>query len=197
MCSGKRTEKARRCYLSPGLVGDKDKNPAGENIRKILAFAIGKVGRRFGKYCRFCKQGKNIDVVIVDEAHRFRNQDTQDYEYLKNICRNKIVILLTATPFNNRPGDILSLLKLFITPKKSSITLENNLVGKFAEFKGVFDRLAYIKNTGFRQMKLKEKKRIIIQRFWRIAGQFNKIKKTVSLSCKTNQRRDRTRHHPP
>lgn len=55
------------------------------------------------------------------------------------------MILLTATPFNNRPGDILSLLKLFITPKKSSITLENNLIDKFSAFKGIFDRLAYIK----------------------------------------------------
>jgi len=34
---------------------------------------------------------------------------------------------------------------LFITPKKSSITLENNLVDKFKTFKGTFDRLAYIK----------------------------------------------------
>src|SRR3970282_1233179 len=75
------------------------------------------------------------------------NQDTKDYEYLKNICRNKIVILLTATPFNNRPGDILSLLKLFITPKKSTITLENNLVDRFRAFKGIFDRLGQIKKN--------------------------------------------------
>jgi len=90
-------------------------------------------------------KAKDIEVIIIDEAHRFRNQDTKGYEYLKNICRNKIVILLTATPFNNRPGDILSLLKLFITPKKSVITLENNLVDRFKTFKGVFERLAHIK----------------------------------------------------
>ncbi len=88
---------------------------------------------------------KDIEIVIVDEAHRFRNEDTKSYEYLKNICRNKIVILLTATPFNNRPGDILSLLKLFILPKKSTISLENNLADKFSEFKSAFDKLAYIK----------------------------------------------------
>ena len=90
-------------------------------------------------------KAKDIEVIIIDEAHRFRNQDTKGYEYLKNICRDKIVILLTATPFNNRPGDILSLLKLFITPKKSIITLENNLVDRFKTFKGVFERLAHIK----------------------------------------------------
>ncbi|MEO5357392.1 MAG: SNF2-related protein [Nitrospirae bacterium YQR-1] len=93
----------------------------------------------------FIKKAKDIEVVIVDEVHRFRNQDTEGYELLKNICREKQVILLTATPFNNRPGDILSLLKLFITPKKSSITLESNLAVQFAEFKGIFDKLGIIK----------------------------------------------------
>ena len=91
------------------------------------------------------KKSTDFEVVIIDEAHRFRNQDTKSYEHLRNICRDKQVILLTATPFNNRPGDILSLLKLFITPKKSSITLENNLVDQFKFFKGTFDRLSYIK----------------------------------------------------
>ncbi|MFN3740706.1 MAG: helicase, partial [Thermodesulfovibrionales bacterium] len=55
------------------------------------------------------------------------------------------MILLTATPFNNRPSDIFSLLKLFITPKKSTISLTDNLEFKFTEFKGIFDRLSYIK----------------------------------------------------
>ncbi|HQG66892.1 MAG TPA: DEAD/DEAH box helicase, partial [Smithella sp.] len=55
------------------------------------------------------------------------------------------VILLTATPFNNRPADILSLLSLFIIPKQSTITLDNNLLDQFRGFKGIFDRLGYIK----------------------------------------------------
>ena len=69
--------------------------------------------------------------------------------------------MLTATPFNNRPGDILSLLKLFITPKKSSITLENNLVDKFRAFKGIFDRLGYIKNIGNLKMKIRGRRQKI------------------------------------
>ena len=64
---------------------------------------------------------------------------------LKNICRNKKVILVTATPFNNSPQDILSLLELFIIPKKSPITLENNLKAKFSAFNGMFKTLADIK----------------------------------------------------
>ena len=65
----------------------------------------------------------------------------------ENICRDKIVILITATPFNNRPGDILALLKLFIVPKKSTLTLESNLLEKFRAYKSTFDRLSYIKKN--------------------------------------------------
>jgi len=62
------------------------------------------------------KNNLEYEVVIVDEVHNFRNQDTEAYEALANICRGRQVILLTATPFNNSPADIFSLLKLFIVP---------------------------------------------------------------------------------
>ena len=90
------------------------------------------------------KENNDIEIVIIDEAHRFRNDDTKNYELLKNITRGKKVILLTATPFNNRPSDILSLLKLFIIPKKSTISLEDNLINRFSTFKFIFDKLNYI-----------------------------------------------------
>ena len=84
---------------------------------------------------------KNIDVVIVDEAHYYRNQDTADYEALLNICRDKTVILLTATPFSNSPADIFSLLKLFLVPGKSGITIEDNLEGLFSAYNFRFRQL--------------------------------------------------------
>lgn len=62
-----------------------------------------------------------IKNVIIDEAHRFRTETTITYEKLAEICRGKRVILVTATPYNNTPQDILSLLKLFQKAKKSTI----------------------------------------------------------------------------
>lgn len=59
--------------------------------------------------------------VIIDEAHRFRNEGNRTYEMLAEICRNKRVILVTATPYNNLPWDILSEIKLFQNSKKSTI----------------------------------------------------------------------------
>jgi len=131
----------------PGIMGNRNKESGWKMYLeqfKLYDWDVRSSGDLEETF-KYVNRTKDIEVVIVDEVHRFRNQDTQDYEYLKNICRNKQVILLTATPFNNRPGDILSLLKLFITPKKSAITLENNLVDRFKAFKGIFDRLGYIK----------------------------------------------------
>lgn len=130
----------------PGLIGDKNKNSGW--TRYIEEFKLDNWEVRSSGNLEsvkgFLDNVKDVEVVIIDEAHRFRNQDTKDYELLKNICRDKIVLLLTATPFNNRPGDILSLLKLFITPKKSTITLENNLIDIFKMYKGLYDRLGFI-----------------------------------------------------
>ncbi|MFQ5456436.1 MAG: helicase-related protein, partial [Nitrospirota bacterium] len=133
----------------PGIVGDKDKKSGWK--RYLEEFYLSKLG--WDAYSVGDLQGikeavsrsKDIEVVIIDEAHRFRNQDTRDYEYLKNICRGKRVILLTATPFNNRPADIFSLLKLFIIPKRSTITLGSDLELKFKLFKTDFEKLSYIK----------------------------------------------------
>ncbi|HRS06081.1 MAG TPA: helicase-related protein [Candidatus Ratteibacteria bacterium] len=59
--------------------------------------------------------------VFIDEAHRFRTETTISYEKLAQICRGKRVILITATPYNNSPKDILSQIKLFQKSRKSTI----------------------------------------------------------------------------
>ena len=144
----------------PGIMGDRNKTSGWKMYLeqfKLYDWEVRSLGD-LEETAKFVNNANDIEVIIIDEAHRFRNQDTKDYEYLKNICRNKIVILLTATPFNNRPGDVLSLLKLFITPKKSAITLEDNLVDRFKSFKGIFDRLAYIKKYWNSTIEFKRKK---------------------------------------
>ncbi len=59
--------------------------------------------------------------IIIDEAHRFRTETTITYEKLAEICRGKRVILVTATPYNNSPKDILAQIKLFQNSRKSTI----------------------------------------------------------------------------
>jgi len=80
----------------------------------------------------------NYTNIIIDEAHRFRTETTITYEKLAEICRGKRVILVTATPYNNTPKDILSLLKLFQKAKKSTIP---NLPDLETFFNGLEKRL--------------------------------------------------------
>jgi superfamily II DNA or RNA helicase len=69
--------------------------------------------------------------IIIDEAHRFRTEATISYEKLAEICRGKRVMLVTATPYNNSPKDILSQIKLFQKAKKSTIPNLSDLEGFF------------------------------------------------------------------
>lgn len=82
-----------------------------------------------------------FDYVVVDEAHRFRNEATQSYADLLDICRGKKVILVTATPLNNTIDDIFAQLKLFQAPKKSTIPGIPNLDRFFAQLRARFKGL--------------------------------------------------------
>lgn len=73
-------------------------------------------------------------LYIIDEAHRYRNELTDDYQWLHQLTRshpdNK-VLLLTATPYNNRPQDLFAMVKLFQTPSRSTINSVDNLGLRF------------------------------------------------------------------
>ena len=70
-------------------------------------------------------------LIIVDEAHNYRNEFTLDYAMLHELCLGNKVMLLTATPFNNQPSDIYSLIKLFQIPTKSTLQTVDNLGEEF------------------------------------------------------------------
>ena len=135
----------------PGLIGDAQKNTGWRKYLEDFglaalgweAYSSGKLEEVF----YILQKTRDIEVVIIDEAHRYRNNDTQSYHYLHEICRNKKVILLTATPFNNRPNDIFSLLKLFISPKKSTITYNADLDLQFSLYERSYKILMDIKKN--------------------------------------------------
>ena len=52
--------------------------------------------------------------VVVDEAHRFRNPDTNRYRALARLVVGSRVLLVTATPIHNCVADLLHLLRLFL-----------------------------------------------------------------------------------
>ncbi len=95
-------------------------------------FSAGKIELALNHFKEIARTGEQF-LIIIDEAHRFRNEYIKDYSLLHDLCSNNKVVLLTATPFNNRPSDIYSLLKLFQIPNKSTLKTVENLGESFRE----------------------------------------------------------------
>ncbi|HJS44279.1 MAG TPA: SNF2-related protein, partial [Gemmatimonadales bacterium] len=53
-------------------------------------------------------------LFVVDEAHRFRNPETNRYRALARVVVGSEILLVTATPIHNRVADLLHLLRLFL-----------------------------------------------------------------------------------
>ncbi len=111
-----------RCLvIAPPVLIDRD-NP-GSWPRAFEDFGVKQsYFESRGKLDKIIERGtERYSTVIIDEAHSFRNEETISYEKLSQICRGKRVILVTATPLNNTPRDLLSLIKLFQNGKKSTL----------------------------------------------------------------------------
>lgn len=80
------------------------------------------------------------DLIIVDEAHKFRTDTATMYNELQKICKTptrrvlpngsivqKKVMLVSATPLNNRPEDIANLVYLFQDSKNSTLEIGSTL----------------------------------------------------------------------
>ena len=59
------------------------------------------------------------DVIIIDEAHHFRNPGSNRGRLLMELARNKKLYLLTATPINNSLDDIYHLINYFGQDQRS------------------------------------------------------------------------------
>lgn len=81
---------------------------------------------------------QKYDLIIVDEAHKFRNDTAEAFDELQRLCKSgtlrklpdgsvaeKKVILVSATPLNNAPQDIRNQLALFQDLKRSTLTVGN------------------------------------------------------------------------
>jgi superfamily II DNA or RNA helicase len=56
---------------------------------------------------------READVVIVDEAHHFRNQASKRYRRFFDLLQGKQLFLITATPVNNSLLDLQHMIELF------------------------------------------------------------------------------------
>jgi superfamily II DNA/RNA helicase len=84
------------------------------------------------------KDTTKYEIIIIDESHKFKNFSTSRYKELEIICKEQIkykkkIILISATPLNNKPQDIANQLYLFQDKRDSSIDSYPNLEIFFAK----------------------------------------------------------------
>lgn len=80
---------------------------------------------------------EEYDLILVDEAHKYRNHTSQAFGFLQRICKasrsgeglvkgnKKKVILISATPLNNKPQDLYYQLLLFQDARRSTLPITN------------------------------------------------------------------------
>ena len=62
---------------------------------------------------------KHAEVIIIDEAHHFRNRQSSRYKKMFEIAEGKQLFLLTATPVNNTLLDLVHQIELFSRQEKN------------------------------------------------------------------------------
>lgn len=101
---------------------------------------------------------EKYDLIVVDEAHKFRNDSAEAYNDLQKLCKTKTrqvlkdgsradkkVMLISATPLNNRPSDIANQVYLFQDAKDSTLEITNlqhffrNKIDEYSKLKDISD----------------------------------------------------------
>ena len=99
----------------------------GADFSNLAVFSHTDLGRKGDYPERFRRISELADVVVIDEAHHFRNPGRRGdsdrdiepsryyrlFELLDNADRPKTVFMLTATPINNRLSDFRHMAELF------------------------------------------------------------------------------------
>lgn len=105
------------------------------------------------------------DLILVDEAHKFRTHTTAAFGQLQEICKmprlengnipgyKKKVILISATPMNNTPADIYNEIQLFQDPRRCTIDGVVNLTAFFSPLIKEFQQLRKESNFDVTQFK--------------------------------------------
>ena len=122
----------------------------GGDFSNLAVFSHTDLGRKGDFPQRFQRIAELADIVVIDEAHHFRNPGRRRdpdrgiepsryyrlFELLDNAERPKTVFMLTATPINNRLSDFRHMTELFTRRDESYFARTigvNNLRAHFSQ----------------------------------------------------------------
>lgn len=137
-------ENALRRYL-PNISGD---------FSNLVIFSHTDLNRTSAEMQeRFDRVKEMADVIVIDEAHHFRNPGIKGeglrrpsrYRRLLDIAAGKTLFLLTATPINNRLADLQHMIELFTQRQQDYFKAAplgiHSLQGHFRKMEKELDRL--------------------------------------------------------
>ncbi len=88
-----------------------------ETYHIILHTDLGRKGGIDERQLKYFHEHK--EVIIIDEAHHFRNPSSNRGKLLMDLAKDKKIYLLTATPINNSLDDIYHLINYFAQNDRS------------------------------------------------------------------------------
>jgi len=124
------------------------RNSHGERQLGEIAFlSLGKLSRMSEEEIYNNEFNKKYDLILIDEAHRYRNNWTNRWRNIRSLrykikenpnSHNNKFVLLTATPINNNIWDIYNLIRIFsdnnfINFKKRNI----NITELFTQYRDI------------------------------------------------------------
>ncbi|HDQ74207.1 MAG TPA: helicase [Chloroflexi bacterium] len=101
---------------------------------------------RGGRYPEYMQEvAEEVDAIVIDEAHHFRNTTSDRRKKLYEIAKDKQLFLLTATPINNSLYDLMHLIELFSREEPGYFSDAplgiHTLRGHFRRMEGAIDAL--------------------------------------------------------
>lgn len=159
---------------------------------------------------------EDFDLILVDEAHKFRTHTTNAFEELQSICKmprinvgnidgyKKKVMLISATPMNNTPQDIYNQILLFQDPRRCTIDGISNLTNFFSPLIDEFKKLKAQQNpdvSEFKELAERVRNRIIkpltvrrtrhdiesVERYSKDVDSFPKVERPIKKEYELNE----------
>jgi hypothetical protein len=141
----KRNPKGRVVIITPaGLTKNFDKEQKKHHIKLDKSVSLLSATRKPVKQ-KDKLMGEDIEMLIADEAHKLREQDTTRYQELAPLIQKaKSALMLTGSPLYNEPKNMSTLVNLMakskVLPEKTE-DFEQAFINKKQINPGIFKRL--------------------------------------------------------
>jgi len=152
--------------VPPALEGNWRRTTEDFQIRNHFEFiTLGSLHKILDNENYMYSNADKFDLIIVDESHKFRNDYTDMYLALQEICKKprarkaengddrKKIILISATPLNNKPQDIENQLYLFQDRRNSTLENIRNLQDYFKPINDQYKKLSTQKRLDLKKLK--------------------------------------------